>query len=175
MACFNFVLSELPGNIVFKRPLADAPGYCLRKMQSSTLRADADLLVSKLQNQFTTLAEWQRLRGVKPVESCSPIVGTLLRLQYDAGVLATNVAVRIRVTYPWVAKVSCIPATAHAASSKSAAATLATSMSKYMILRLDDDNGPVNRATAQLGKAAITQEHSCKKLFPKVCEINNTN
>lgn len=131
--------------------------------------AECTAVISKLQLQFEVLARWQDMNGRKRSNPISHVVGVLQRLQSDAAIVKQRVQVLLGTTdYRYEHRENHVgvvlvpraytPSTddkeGHEARMP-AAALLCESMTRYMLLRLDDDNGPVNRATALLDKATM--------------------
>lgn len=129
-------------------------------------RVEATVIISKLQSQFEVLARWFEVKGRPRCAGPSSIVGTLQRLQLDSGCFTSKVHLRLgteqfqydhqkhRVgtlllpkmepTLLWIRR-------------NSAASQLCRSMMDYMMQRLDECNGPVNRAAALLDRATVVR------------------
>jgi hypothetical protein len=143
-------------------------------------RAECTAVISRLQLQFEVLAAWQDLTGRERIPSTSRVVGVLRRLQFDSGTVETRVRVMLGTTHYSIdhykeKRIGVVlvprsvpsndaetPEATPAAetvratnASQPAAAQLVESMTTYMMHRLDDSNGPVNRATALLDKATM--------------------
>ena len=131
-------------------------------------QAGGTLVISKLQRQFQVLHGWQRLTGARRAPGPCPIVGTLERLLTDSSIVQP----RVRLAFPYVGGFNdyvgrqmptpaCLTIEAQRAEEPpegaKAAAILAASMTELVICRLDDKNGPVNRATASLDQSTMLQ------------------
>lgn len=110
---------------------------------------EGTIRVSRLQNQFEVLARWQGCTGRAKICSPSPVVGALKRLQLDAGYLTPRVKLLFRRQGYVKLRTPLYVEQADSVASP-AAAELCQSMVEYVALRLDDSNGPVNRATCLL-------------------------
>ena len=127
------------------------------------------------------LASWQALRGIKRecrevcADGSSIIMGVLQRLRLDAAALEARVHAGLHVEHRFdlaagkslrVVKLKLCPAYAQppavldggsGEALRPAATALCAAMKEYMMARLDNGNGPVNRATALLDQTTMVE------------------
>ena len=103
----------------------------------------------------------------------SVVMGVLQRLRIDAGCVETRVTSNLTCWYGGPVRLELRLASHKPQNEKpAAAATLCESLTQYMMTRLDDENGPVNRATALLDKETMIKvlEHEFDMCYAPKCE-----
>lgn len=124
------------------------------------IRVGGKVVISHLQRRWQALEMWQRLTGSKRAAGQCPIVGSLERLLMASGCLEAKVRLNLSPRQRhgvWTAKVLLAPEAKKpdAESVGPAAENLCQSLTQLVIRRLDDSNGPTNRAVATLDQATM--------------------
>ena len=120
-------------------------------------RAGGKVVISHLQRQWQTLESWQRLTGSKRCAGPCPIVGSLERLLVASGRVVPRVQLNLTGwgSLPSVDIGITVEARAPDSGPSPAADKLCHSLTQFVICRLDNDNGPTNRAVAKLDRATM--------------------
>ena len=125
------------------------------------IRVGGKVVISHLQRQWQALETWQRLTGSKRAAGQCPIVGSLERLLMASGCLEAkvrlNLGPRQRCYGVWTAeaRLAFEARAPDAGSVGPAAEKLCQSLTQLVIRRLNDSNGPTNRAVATLDQASM--------------------
>ena len=125
------------------------------------IRVGGKVVISHLQRQWQALETWQRLTGSKRAAGQCPIVGSLERLLMASGCLEAkvrlNLGPRQRCYGVWTAeaRLAFEARAPDAGPVGPAAVKLCQSLTQLVIRRLDDSNGPTNRAVATLDQATM--------------------